>query len=122
MMAHEIGVTAVEACIPVVGRWSDAEGLLSQRIRVLVFKLESESFREAPERAKLDLVRNGIPAGLIDADWSERLEWTARLNLSRCRRRIIDVEQPLESSALVTNVGNSQRRVVQHFTFNSEVP
>ena len=38
MMAHEIGVTAVEACIPVVGRWSDAEGLLSQRIRVLVFK------------------------------------------------------------------------------------
>src|SRR5438128_486176 len=111
-MAHEIGVTAVETGIPVVGRWSDAEGLLSQRIGVLVFKLEGESCREAPESAKLELVGNGIPAGLIDADRSKRLERTARLNLSWGRRRIIDVEQPLEPSALITNIGNPQPRIV----------
>src|SRR3989442_10266353 len=104
MMAYEISVTAVEARIPIVGRGSDAEGLLSQRIGVLVFKLESKSCRKASESAKLELIGYGIPAGLIDADRSKRLEGTARLNLSRGRRRIIDVEQPLEACALVPNV------------------
>ena len=56
MLSHEIGVTAVKARVAIVGRWGNTEGLLAERIRELVFELETEPSREAPDGAELKLI------------------------------------------------------------------
>src|SRR6267143_4050724 len=111
MLPDKIGVTPIEARIPVIRRWSDTERLLAERVGELVFELKTESRREAPDSAQLELVRYGVAARLVNTDGSNRLERTSRLNLSRSRRRIVDVKQPLELSAFHAHVRGPQRRV-----------
>src|SRR4051812_48312786 len=92
VVRDEIGVATIQICPEAVHRSRDAKRLFTERVRVLIFNLERKTSREATACTELQLFGDRITTRLAVRDGSERLIWTARLNITRSGNRIVDVD------------------------------
>ena len=116
-----IKVAPVETRIPVIHRRQHVD-LFAQRMRVLIFELKCESRREPAQNAELPLMRDRVSSGLVVGNRAERLIGPPRLHGTRRRGGIIQVEEPFEVCALVSDIREANGGVRDDLLFQSEIP